>query len=103
MSTGAWIGDESIIYERPMEYSVQVIKPCKVLSITVEDFLTKIPKDILQYIEQRVNDKVKAMRKRYRSLHNTNRNLAKLESKDKKFNSTVNHVKHTYPVATQTF
>ena len=98
-----WVGEESAILDLPVIYSAVASSPeVKVLRISSRDFLEAIPADVINKIEAKLWEKMRYLRDRLLTLHETKSEILKLDPQTESMPATVNHVTRMYPNSTRT-
>ena len=69
MQAGQWVGEEFVMMDLPVIYSLVAKTPCKLLKIHVEDFKEYVHDDVKAKMLKKTKKKVKWMRDRMHDLH----------------------------------
>ncbi len=95
LGPGSWVGEESILLERPMRYSVVTKGKVEVYEISAE-LLLKLPKETRLELIKMSLVKKDFLRSRYETLCEASR---KIERNRPLLNATLAHIERSYPQA----
>ena len=86
----------------PIIYSAVASSPIvKILRISRQDFVENVPSDVISKIEEKLWDKMKYLRERLMSIHDTKSEILKLDPATISLPNTVEHMVNMYPNSTK--
>ena len=87
----------------PVIYSAVASSPdVKILRISTQDFLDNVPSDVIKKIEDKLWEKMKYLRERLITIHDTKNEILKLDPTTEFLPTTTNHITNLYPNSTKT-
>lgn len=98
VSTGEWIGDDSILMGNSMIYSLIACSNVKVLRISKENFIEHMPRDSINKLKDRVEAKLQWLESRKQTINSTIKEKV-CETEEDAVEKTLKHTENSYPVA----
>jgi len=100
LAEGQWVGDDSIVLNEPMLYSVIATTYVTALRISRTKLLEGFHRDILNGILANVKEKIKWRKTRAQKLKEV-ANGKILKDDNSKYEKTLKHSQKTYPIASK--
>ena len=98
VSTGEWIGDDSILKGSTMIFSVIACSNVKGLRISKQDFIDHMPRDSANKLKDRVEAKLQWLESRRQTINSTIKETV-CETQEDSVEKTLKHTENSYPVA----
>eukprot|EP00347_Sterkiella_histriomuscorum_P018533 403345150 len=100
---GQWLGEEFVLMNLPLLYSAVAVDEVKVLKVSITDFKHKFTAEIHQLMQGKTMEKLDWIRQRLEICHKIRKEIQGMDTTNKTFESTFNHVQQNYPLSsTQT-